>query len=101
MLKSFIPKSPSFNFTYITSAIVVFSSLLVGVVSAYVAYSVGTDSLEGVNTPPENPTQKIGNDRGKNTENRFEFISERTILVKVYDHIHKQKEAAKAQSKPE
>lgn len=70
-----------------------------GILSAIVAYKFGTLSLEAVESPAENPTQKLAikNVATKKSEKSFQLMKEKDILVNVYDYVHNQKEANKKQ----
>ena len=66
-----------------------------GTASAYLAYQAGTQALQGVSQPENNPTKKLGEGSKKSTEpTEFKPIDEKTILIKVYDHTHKKNKAA-------
>lgn len=84
------------NSTILASSLVILSSLTVGVASGLVSYYVGSESLKSVNTPSENPTQKINaqEKQGQNNQ-KFTVVPEQKILVKVYDYVHQQQEASK------
>lgn len=85
--------------TVFTIFCVIFGSVAAGIVTAFLAYTLGRQSLSAVTTPSENPTQKIvkgENQRATNQE--FKIMKEKEILVRVYDFVHKQKQENKAQS---
>ncbi|MDJ0729193.1 MAG: hypothetical protein QNJ33_04295 [Crocosphaera sp.] len=66
-----------------------------GTASAYLAYQAGTEALQGVSQPENNPTKKLGEGSQKSTEpTEFKPIDEKTILIKVYDYTHKKNKAA-------
>ena len=66
-----------------------------GTASAYFAYQMGTQALQGVSQPENNPTKKLGDGSKKSTEpTEFKPIDEKTILIRVYDHTHKKNKAA-------
>ncbi|BAQ66529.1 hypothetical protein [Geminocystis sp. NIES-3709] len=82
--------------TAIASILVVLSSLSIGLATGFLSFYLGAESLTGVTSPEENPTQKINNksdNEGQGTN--FQLISEQKILVKVYDQIHKAREESK------
>lgn len=82
--------------TAIASFFVLISSLSIGIGTGYLAFYLGTESLTGVTSPEENPTQKINTTTENSGENQnFTLMSEQKILVKVYDHIHKAREESK------
>ncbi|MBD2392858.1 hypothetical protein H6G11_01135 [Cyanobacterium aponinum FACHB-4101] len=84
------------NSTILASSLVILSSLTIGVASGLISFYVGSESLKSVNTPPENPTQKINEQEKEVQDNKkFSIIPEQKILVKVYDYVHKQQEASK------
>lgn len=85
--------------TAIASILVLISSLSIGIGVGYLSFYLGTESLMGVTSPEENPTQKVNN-KSENGEQRqnFTLMSEQKILVKVYDHIHKAREEGKLQA---
>lgn len=61
-----------------------------GTASAYLAFKAGYESLKGVSQPTANPAKKlINNAKSSNQPKEFIPINEKTILVKVYDHINK------------
>ncbi len=65
-----------------------------GTASAYFAYQMGTEALQGVSQPENNPTKKLGDGSKKSTEpTEFKPIDEKTILIRVYDHTHKKNKA--------
>ncbi|MGK7886378.1 MAG: hypothetical protein AB4057_17365 [Crocosphaera sp.] len=71
-----------------------------GTASAYFAYQMGAQALEGVSQPEINPTKKLGKGTQKSTEpTEFKPIDEKTILIKVYDYTHKKNEAAATEKK--
>lgn len=66
-----------------------------GTASAFIAYQMGSEALQGVSQPENNPTKKLGDGSKKSTEpTEFKPIDEKTILIKVYDHTHKKNKAA-------
>ncbi|MBL1210874.1 hypothetical protein [Geminocystis sp. GBBB08] len=89
-----------FKPTIIASALVLVSSLTVGIASGIFSFYLGSTSLEGVTSPQENPTQKINNkDSNEIKTKKFSLMSEQNILIKVYDHIHKAREESKVKEK--
>ena len=83
----------------ITIIIMIFGSIGSGIAVAIFTYNLGKASLSGVTSPPENPSQKIfKTKKNKFNQKQFKLISEREILVKVYDFVYQQKEANKAKS---
>lgn len=86
--------------TALTSIFILISSLSIGIGVGYLSFSLGTESLTGVTSPEENPTQKINNKSENGEENKnFTLMSEQKMLVKVYDYIHKAREESKLQEK--
>jgi hypothetical protein len=62
-----------------------------GSVSGYSAYVLGRGSLKGVTQPDINPTKKLASNKSSSEKpNQLTFVSERDVIVKVYDHIHQQ-----------
>ena len=100
MLSRF-PKVPM-NSAIVASIIVVLTSLGLGLTTCLITFRLGSESLKGVTSPLKNPTQKIKNEQ-KSTDlasrKQFKIIEEKTVLVKVYDHVHKQRDAAKVKEK--
>ena len=74
--------------------------LLAGIASAFAGYTLGHEALKGVTQPDSNPTQSFtDNESSANVSQALNFVNERTLLVKVYDHIHsKEQETDKAQA---
>jgi hypothetical protein len=61
-----------------------------GTASAYLAFKAGYESLKGVSQPTANPTKKLlNNAKPSNHPKEFIPIDEKTILIKVYDHVNK------------
>lgn len=86
--------------TALASAIVLVSSLGVGLASGMFSFYLGSTSLVGVTSPDENPTQKINNQENKDGKiKKFSLMSEQKILVKVYDYVHKAREESKVKEK--
>jgi len=87
--------------TTVTSILILVSSLSIGIGVGYLSFYLGTESLMGVTSPEENPTQKINNTSENGQERqKFTLMSEEKILVKVYDYIHKAREESKVQAQP-
>ncbi|MGI0482813.1 hypothetical protein ACN4EE_18755 [Geminocystis sp. CENA526] len=85
--------------TAIASVFVLIGSLSIGLGTGYLTFYLGTESLMGVTSPEENPTQKINGKTENNGEiQNFTLMSEQKMLVKVYDHIHKAREESKLQA---
>ena len=79
--------------------IMIFGSIGSGIAVAIFTYNLGKDSLSAVTSPPENPSQKIfKTKKSKSNQKQFKLVSEREILVKVYDSVYQQKQANKAKS---
>lgn len=84
------------NPTILASGLVILTSLTVGIITGMVAYYLGSDSLKNVNTPAENPSQKINTKEEKrNNNSKFTIIPEKKVIVTVYDYVHQQQEASK------
>lgn len=81
------------NSTSLTFMLIILGSLGAGITTTILAYKFGSESLETVQFPEENPAQKLAI---KNSANQgFQIINEKKILVQVYDYVHAQKEASK------
>lgn len=68
------------------------------VASALLGYKMGYEALKGVSQPEDNPTQKFANKKKSSEKPQaFKPLNEKTILIKVYNHIqgHHKKEAEK------
>ncbi|NCO75781.1 MAG: hypothetical protein GW795_05930 [Cyanobacteria bacterium] len=91
----------AFNYTVITSAVAVLSSLAVGLSAGFLSFYLGRESLKGVTSPQENPTQKINNNEDTNGGQikKFKLMKEQTMLVTVYDYIKKNREESKVKEK--
>ena len=74
-----------------------------GAASAYMGHKMGILALKGVSQPEDNPTRKLANrQQGYRKPQPFEPVSERTILVKVYNqkyHYNKQTQKGKSGTK--
>ncbi len=84
------------NSTIWVSLLVLLGSLGLGLGTGYFTFTLGSESLKGVKSPADNPSQKITDkqlDLSKKQE--FKLIEEKTILVNVYDDIHGQREISK------
>lgn len=91
----FFPRTMS-NPTILASSLVILSSLTVGILSGIVSYYLGSDSLKNVNTPTENPTQKVSTKEEKRqNQQKFTIIPEKKVIVQVYDYVRQQQEASK------
>ena len=82
------------------SALLIFLLILLGSLSAggatgFMAYKFGTQSLQSVNSPEVNPSQKLAhnNQLSPGKPKSFQIIPEKDILVKVYDYVYYQKRA--------
>ncbi|MGK7933103.1 MAG: hypothetical protein AB4041_16955 [Microcystaceae cyanobacterium] len=67
------------------TTLLLLSILGAGAASAYVGYRMGTLALKGVSQPEDNPTRKLARQAGYRKPQPFEPVSEKTILVKVYN----------------
>ena len=72
-----------------------------GTASAYFTYQAGHKALKGVHQPPANPAKKLKATANSSTKPaEFVPVDEKTILIKVYDHIyHQEKSSPKSSSK--
>lgn len=74
----------------------------VGTASAYLAYKAGSEALQGVSQPTANPAKKLTKIKKTSTQTtEFEPVDEKTILIKVYDHIHGEKKKSSSKSFPQ
>lgn len=88
------------NPAVVASFFVILSSVSVGVVSGITAFYLGSESLKTVNSPEENPTQKLGKWETVDLKKyHFQPVAEKTILVKVYNYVQEQRKAAKGEVK--
>lgn len=88
------------NSTIIASLIVLLSSIGLGMFTGYLSFALGSESLKGVKSPEENPSKKILEQKSDvKQQEEFQFVDEKKILVKVYDHIHQYREANKKKEK--
>ena len=88
------------------STIIIFLLILLGSIGAgsatgFYAYKFGTQSLESINSPEVNPSQKLANNNQLSSQKstNLQFISEKDILVRVYDHVYYQKQATQEKQK--
>ena len=88
------------------SKIIIFLLILLGSVGAgsatgFYVYKFGTQSLESINSPEVNPTEKLANNNQLSSQKStsVQFISEKDILVRVYDHVYYQKQATQEKQK--
>lgn len=76
-----------------------------GTVSALYGFTLGYDALKGVKQPESNPSQQLIHSRKGNDnqgKNEIQLVSERDVIVAVYDKIHAQeRELKKQKQKPE
>jgi dipeptide/tripeptide permease len=90
----------AFNYTVITSAVAVLSSLAVGLSTGFLSFYLGRESLKGVTSPQENPAQKVNNEDNNGGQiKKFKLMKEQTMLVTVYDYIKKNREESKVKEK--
>ena len=91
------------NSTILATILVLFSSIGLGVVTGLISFKLGSESLKGVQSPQENPTQKISAQELEQLDltqkKKFQIIEEKTILIKVYNHTHQQRKVNQAQEK--
>ncbi|MBF2058553.1 MAG: hypothetical protein IGQ45_15395 [Cyanobacterium sp. T60_A2020_053] len=81
------------NLSVIAFILVIISSIGAGITTGFFSYTMGKDSLSGVATPNDNPTQKLQKPLNfDNLQEEFKIIPEQQVLVKVYDSIHQQKQ---------
>ena len=89
------------NSTILAIILVLLSSVGLGVFTGLVSFNLGSESLKGVKSLTVSNTKKTNapeSDESDLTQRKkFQFIEERTILVKVYDHIHRHRQASQKQ----
>lgn len=72
-----------------------------GTVSALYGFTLGYDALKGVKQPESNPSQQLIHSRKANDNSgnnrEIQLVSERDVIVAVYDKIHSQEQALKKQ----
>lgn len=85
------------NSTLLLSIFIFLAASGVVSASAIISYKFGTKSLEVVKSPLENPAQKLTNKDSSSSESNqgFQIIEEKKILVEVYDYVFHQKKANK------
>ncbi|AFY36575.1 hypothetical protein Lepto7376_0127 [[Leptolyngbya] sp. PCC 7376] len=70
-----------------------------GTVSALYGFTIGYDALQGVRQPEGNPTQQLIRSRKSSKEhasvNGIELVSEREVIVEVYDKIYAREQGLK------
>ncbi len=88
------------------SKIIIFVLILLGSIGAgsatgFFAYKFGTESLQSINLPEVNPSQQLSQNKQLSSQQstNFEFISEKNILVKVYDYVYYQKKITQGKEK--
>ncbi|HIK37006.1 MAG: hypothetical protein NZ901_07810 [Geminocystis sp.] len=88
------------NPAVVASFFVILGSVSVGVVSGVTAFYLGSESLKTVNSPEENPTQKLGKWETVDLKKyHFQPVEEKTVLVKVYNYVQEQRRAVKEQAR--
>ncbi len=90
--------------TITASVLVLLSSLGLGLATGFFAHKMGSESLKGVKSPTENPSQKIADSKidqevDLSTKKDFEIIPEKKIIVNVYDYVTEQRELSKGKKK--
>jgi hypothetical protein len=78
------------NSTIILTSVLFLLMITAGSVSGYFGYVFGYEALKGVGQPDDNPTKKLtGNQYAMEDPNQLILVKERDVIVKIYDHIHK------------
>lgn len=65
-----------------------------GAISALWGYTLGREALKSVSQPNTNPVRKLAEERTSDQPQRFTIVSEKEILVRVYDHTHGKKQSS-------
>ncbi len=82
------------NSTVIAFLVIIVGSISAGISTGAIALYLGNESLNGVRSPKENPSQKlVKNNEDSGNQQEFTLMNERDILVKIYDlkHAHREK----------
>ena len=86
--------------TIAASIVVLLSSIGVGTVVGSIFFELGSESLKGVTSPADNPNNTITEQKlDLKQREKFQLIEEKRILVQVYDHVYKYREAKKQEQK--
>jgi hypothetical protein len=85
------------NTTVVLTFLLLIAMSGAGSASAWFGFKVGRDALKSVRQPEVNPTKKLVNTNPNVGKDGLEVLSEREILVRVYDYIHAQEQG---ESKP-
>ncbi len=86
-----------FQTTFAFTLLLLTSMLGAGAASAFYGFSLGYEALQGVKQPENNPTYQLARHRGSDIEDSsrregIQLVSERQILVAVYDQIYAQEQ---------
>lgn len=89
------------NSTVIIFFFVFLGSVAAGVTTGYFFYKFGSDAIESVKIPEENPAQKLSLKKkdGKTSAQGFKIKKEKKMLVEVYDFVYAQKKEKKVAKK--
>ena len=92
------------NKTITASILVIISSLGLGLLTGWFAFQMGSDSLKGVKSPSENPSQRISSSNNNekidlSKKKDFKIIEEKRIIVNVYDYVQEQRGVTKEEDK--
>ena len=71
-----------------------------GILSGFFGFTLGHEALKSVSQPHINPIKKLTKSQPSDQPKGFTIVKEREILVKVYDRIHGQTEAAEDKPQP-
>ena len=88
-----------FNSTIALTFYLLLMMIGAGCLSAFVGYTLGYESLQGVSQPDVNPTRKIANNKKREKESKqkgLTLVDERRIIVQFYDHIYKKQQLSNA-----
>lgn len=83
--------------TLIVFTTIILGSIAAGITTGYFAHKFGSQALEVVQSPAENPAQKLAKDNPstKKSSEGFKLIEEKDVLVEVYDSVYYQKKGKK------
>ena len=91
------------NSTIVASILVLLGSIGLGIGTGLFAHKLGSESLTGVKSPSENPSQKIkevDNQKSDLSKKKdFKIIEEKRMIITVYDYVQQQRNLAKGVNK--
>ncbi len=90
------PRKFKISKPFLIGIAIVLGMAAVGAGSAYVAYTLGTESLKGVSQPDNNPSKKFSKSQKTSYKLQpFTPIKEAEVIKKVKVYIQKQEKASK------